>query len=57
MNINLIEIGHINIIEKIIALLNLQGITVSESRKQELEEMSKYDLAWGIKIGKGGYLI
>ena len=46
--------GRINIIEKIIALLNLQGITVSESRKQELEEMSKYDLAWELKLAKAG---
>ena len=51
---NLIEIGRDNIIEKIITLLNLQGIAVSESRKQELEEMSQYHLAWELKLAKAG---
>lgn len=46
--------GRINIIEKIIALLEMQGITVSESRKQELEEMSQYHLAWELKLAKAG---
>lgn len=47
-------IGRINTIEKIVALLKMQGIAVSEQRKQELESMSPWNLAWELKLAKAG---
>lgn len=47
-------IGKINTIEKIIALLNMQGVAITEQRKQELATMSPWSLAWELKLAKAG---
>lgn len=46
--------GRINIIEKIVVLLEMQGVKVSKQRLQELQEMSLYGLAWELKLAKAG---
>lgn len=47
-------IGKINTIEKIVILLEMQGVKVSNQRLQELQEMNMYGLAWELKLAKAG---